>query len=116
MSPPTDISPDVWAFLFDALTDRLMARLEPALAAVLAERQTQPQREAFSVTEAAAALGLSADTIRAEIAAGTLRAVRFGAAWRIARTDLEARLLATDNCPRVVALPSRGRPRKAARS
>jgi excisionase family DNA binding protein len=53
----------------------------------------------FSVGEAAAYLGVSGATVRRRIAAGALRAQRFGRRWMIWRDDLDwygAGVTATD--------------------
>lgn len=79
---------------------RAMAELDDADLALLAERldalraprpaPPAAARDLVSTADAAAALGVSAKTLRAMIARGDLAATRVGRLWRVARADLDA--------------------------
>ena len=58
----------------------------PPAAALVAEFSPKPL---FSVGDAAAYLGVSASTVRRRIAAGALRAHRWGRRWIMWRADLD---------------------------
>ena len=62
----------------------------------------------IGTAEAARLTGMSDNWIRGSIAAGTLRAARFGRTWRIARSDLDLFVLAAQrrDGPRRVELPA----------
>ena len=77
----------------------------PPAAALVAEFSPKPL---FSVGDAAAYLGVSASTVRRRIAAGALRAHRWGRRWIMWRADLD-RYRAQATSTRVLPLLLYGR-------
>ena len=69
-------------------------------------------KQLFSVGDAAAYLGMSTSTVRRRIAAGALRAQRWGRGWMLWRDDLDwycRRVTSTDGkTPRPISSASPG--------